>query len=333
MDNDNQDLGVQATREAEQILKQTLGVSVTLTRTTFMKNNGHVKKAIIAKIKGDSSSPTIYTDIDKRLQNGETVTEIATELAASVLTAIEAKPDFDVSSITAPNAPHHITLEVINAEKNRELLRRTPHYIIADGDLAVIPRWKITNDASFVITNDITSNLGMTNDEVLKIGQNNINQTDFSIKTMRETMLDIFAKDGMDPSFAEAMLPEGEGTDMIVMTTQDNYMGAKGLLSKKALDTIKEKLEGQDFFILPTSVHDVICIADNGKMKLSDLKEMVQSVNATEVSPQDFLSNNVFKYDGNKLKLAVDDLKMTIDNTTKFVMDGMRAPAKMAMKM
>ena len=45
-------------------------------------------------------------------------------------------------------------------------------------------------------------------------------------------------------------------------------------------------------------------------MSPEELRNMVHEVNVTQVAPQDFLSDNIMKYDGQKLSLVRDDLKM-----------------------
>ena len=62
------------------------------------------------------------------------------------------------------------------------------------------------------------------------------------------------------------------------------------------LDQAAETMGG-DFYVLPSSIHEVLFIADDGSMELSHLEEMVRSINEAEVAPADRLSDNVFHYD------------------------------------
>ena len=62
------------------------------------------------------------------------------------------------------------------------------------------------------------------------------------------------------------------------------------------MDKAAEKAGG-DFYILPSSIHEILIIPDNGKMGLKDLENMVKEVNATQVSPADKLTDNVYHYD------------------------------------
>ena len=54
---------------------------------------------------------------------------------------------------------------------------------------------------------------------------------------------------------------------------------------------------GGDFFILPSSIHEILIVPDNGEMGLKDLEAMVKEVNATQVAPADKLTDSVYHYD------------------------------------
>ena len=53
----------------------------------------------------------------------------------------------------------------------------------------------------------------------------------------------------------------------------------------------------RSFFVLPSSRHEVILIADDGMADYRNLQDMVEQVNASEVRPEDKLTDNVYHYD------------------------------------
>ena len=54
---------------------------------------------------------------------------------------------------------------------------------------------------------------------------------------------------------------------------------------------------GGDFFILPSSIHEILIVPDNGKMHVEDLQNMVKEVNMNEVDYIDQLTDSVYHYD------------------------------------
>ena len=51
------------------------------------------------------------------------------------------------------------------------------------------------------------------------------------------------------------------------------------------------------FYIIPSSVHEIIIVPKTLNMTLSEIRQMVRLVNKEAVSKEEFLSNNVYCYD------------------------------------
>ena len=65
---------------------------------------------------------------------------------------------------------------------------------------------------------------------------------------------------------------------------------------------VREKVGG-DFFILPSSIHELLVVPKQDGMELSDLEAMVKEVNATQVAPEEKLSDHVYEYDAKEKEL------------------------------
>ena len=83
---------------------------------------------------------------------------------------------------------------------------------------------------------------------------------------------------------------------MFVATVSDKVMGAGVLAYQDFMDQAADRIGGS-FYILPSSRHEVLLVPDNGQMSLSDLESMVREVNATQVAPEDKLTDSVYHYD------------------------------------
>ena len=62
------------------------------------------------------------------------------------------------------------------------------------------------------------------------------------------------------------------------------------------MDQAAERVGG-DFYILPSSIHEVLLVKDDGKFGIDYLEDMVKEVNATQVAPEDLLTDSVYHYD------------------------------------
>ena len=83
---------------------------------------------------------------------------------------------------------------------------------------------------------------------------------------------------------------------LYVATTEREMYGAGVLAVPSFFDDAAEKLDG-NFYVLPSSVHEILLLPDRFAPEPQLLKEMVQDVNANEVDPKDRLSDNVYHYD------------------------------------
>ena len=59
------------------------------------------------------------------------------------------------------------------------------------------------------------------------------------------------------------------------------------------------------FYILPSSIHEVLLIKEDNGMDAKELQSMVMDINQREVAPQDVLSNQVYFYDGKEQKISI----------------------------
>ena len=88
--------------------------------------------------------------------------------------------------------------------------------------------------------------------------------------------------------------PEQE--QMFVASVEGNVHGAGVLAYQNFMDQAADRVGGS-FFILPSSIHEVLIIPDNGKFDTASLENMVKEVNATTIDPSDQLTDSVYHYD------------------------------------
>lgn len=85
-----------------------------------------------------------------------------------------------------------------------------------------------------------------------------------------------------------------EFSPMYVLTNKQGFFGASSILSS-FITRLANNLK-TDIYILPSSVHEIILVPDAGSVNTEELVMMVRTINETEVSPNDFLSDNILRY-------------------------------------
>ncbi len=103
-----------------------------------------------------------------------------------------------------------------------------------------------------------------------------------------------------------------DGVPMLSLTSNDYYYGASVMFSAEARRKLKEMTGWNSFYILPSSVHDVIAIPKDDGVDPNELIKMVKHVNKYVVDPEDRLCNNVFVCDeDNDLSMVVGEVEVT----------------------
>ena len=87
-----------------------------------------------------------------------------------------------------------------------------------------------------------------------------------------------------------------KNSEMYVLTNFEGEGGATVMCYPGVLESIAEHAE-KDFFVIPSSVHEMLILPDDGYFNLRDLKMIVKDVNESVVAPDERLSDSVYHYD------------------------------------
>ena len=95
---------------------------------------------------------------------------------------------------------------------------------------------------------------------------------------------------------------EPSSPPLYVLTNQSHLNGASVLLYKNLLKELSDTID-ESFYILPSSIHEIILVPSGSSLSKTNLNLMVQDVNQKEVSPMERLSDHVYFY--NRLTRAI----------------------------
>ena len=103
------------------------------------------------------------------------------------------------------------------------------------------------------------------------------------------------------------MMPDDMPELMYVVTTKDMMDGAVVLGDQEMLSkVIPEKIGENRYFVIGSSVHEVLVLPESRVADPAELQEMCKSVNNDSgvMHTEDILSNNVYFYNGQKLQIC-----------------------------
>ena len=235
----------------------------------------------------------------KAHESGASMDEVVSKASDTVIRGFDNQPSIDVASLMDyEQMKDKLIMEVVSTEANADMLANVPH--VEMEDMSVVYRFVIdSNDdgrATILATNNMIEAMGVTPEQLHEDALKNAPELKPAVITgMSEVMAEMM---GMSP---EEMAMMGMPTDpadeqMFVATVPDKIHGAGVLAYQDFMDQAAERVGGS-FYILPSSLHEVLLVPDNGQMNLQDLEAMVREVNATQVAPEDKLTDNVYHYD------------------------------------
>lgn len=263
------------------------------------KNNGVVFSSIIIQDNSSNMAPCICTeDMYYDYQNGYTDMDGVIESVLKIYEQSKPKEDFNVSEFLDYSiACHNLKGRLVNTEKNRELLKELPHRNFID--LSLVYFVDVTRDgdlgcASIRVTNDHIKMWNVTEEDLYRQFKENMEQDD---RSKLQSIIDVLAEGAsclqgeMDEVRENmCMMP------MYVLSNTRKLDGAVEILNNRAMEKAAETI-GDDFYILPSSIHETILVPVMGNEDGADqLAEMVSCVNHSQVLDTEVLSNHVYRY-------------------------------------
>lgn len=283
-------------------VKKVAGERCTVTLQGVKKNNGVELLAVSIRSSFEVMTPAIY--IDKTVKEIEREEITIMEAAQRIFDTYQERKDIDLGIEEAKLMDkqfilNHVEYQVVNAKRNAERLEGVPRKQIVD--LAVIYR-VVLNDGdnrltSYILNENHLKLAGINADELDEAARSNTQKAGFVIKTMGEIIAEMM---GMNNSLDEETLGDPQ---MYVLTNRRKVNGANILLYKDWLAEVANRLK-DDFFILPSSIHELLAVPVSGTDE-KELRAMVKEVNNTEVAPEEILSYEVYRYSRKTCEIEV----------------------------
>lgn len=182
-----------------------------------------------------------------------------------------------------------LNVRVMPVAGNEANLAKMPHQVMED--LAVVYRLKLNQAddgriASTPVTNEMLERYGVTAEQLHADAiQQAAERNPAVLRNMSEMMVEL--SDGQ-------LVPEE--SPLYVATSVDRVGGAGVIAYPGFLDEAAQTLSA-NFYVLPSSIHEVILVPDTEEITASELEQMVQEINAIEVPPEERLSDHVYHYD------------------------------------
>jgi len=257
-----------------------------------LKNNDQLLDALVIKTEDMKTTPMIYLNpMYEDMKGGESLHSILDKIADAWRETRNQK--IDISWINDLEiAKDRIMYRLINLGRNAEYLADKPYKRI--DDLAAVYTMEVDRDRSGImsvtITNDIMKKYGITQEELDGIAAKNTEKMSYTFKHMGSMIQEmLFDTNPIDMGLMEHKLP------LYILSNETSIFGAAAILNEKARQEIHDQIG--DYYIIPSSVHEILAIPKYVTPDYRDVEKMIQEVNQNAVSEADRLSDHVYEYD------------------------------------
>ena len=93
-------------------------------------------------------------------------------------------------------------------------------------------------------------------------------------------------------------------TGLYLVSNEKMIFGASVILYPGMMESVAEKLDS-NLLIIPSSIHEVLVLSDKLTTDWDYLRDMIHSVNKTEMVPQDILSDSLYYFDRETGKITI----------------------------
>lgn len=254
-----------------ELVKDALG-DVTLDFQTVQKNNAALHGVVI-KNTTENIAPTIYYNPD----------ESAEIIADKIITAYKSLPNFSIDPRQIMERDfilRNVRPQIVATKNNADYL--ADKFYNEFYDLAVLYRVWINSESSFVIHPDHLVMAGIETEEIHSAALENLKKD-----------VDIL------PMGVMLGLPDDADCPFYIATNHNRSYGAAVILLPEVLKALAKRLHG-DFWIIPSSIHEILAISAETCDDPVRLSGMICTVNAQEVDAQDQLADHPYFYNNER---------------------------------
>lgn len=268
------------------------------------KNNDQKFQAVCIKHPADKVVPAIYLDRYYQMyQDGWDLDSILTALAKKHQESKAESTEWvsfregDYESIK-----DRLYVTVLNRDSNQNYLKDAVHMDVPDTDITAAVRVLYENRkeagmASFLVKENMLERWGISREALYAQALKN---TESLFKSEMFNTMEFLTGGDVEEKKSKALLPY----EQYALTNDARMNGATVMLYPNLLQEIGEAT-GSNFFILPSSIHELILVKDIGKLDAEELQRMVMEVNRTQIDPEEVLSDEVYCYDYKQQKLTM----------------------------
>lgn len=279
--------------EVERRVKEKIKGNETITVYihTAVKNNGKERKGITVSEKGIHISPTIYLEeYFQQFQEGKPIEKIVEKILQLYEEVKCSHPCEESLLQNYEELKGKFACKLIHRGKNEKLLNDIPYVPWMDLATVVFVLLEVSpyGTATVLVRKEHLEIWGLTEAQLFDEAKKNTPiLLPYQFCPMRKLLREI----------CPYAVDEGEEEEesLYVLSNKLRSFGAASMLYEGILEKVGQKL-GENYYILPSSIHEVIVVPESKSPVKQDLEEMVREINETQVEEEEVLSDRVYYF-------------------------------------
>lgn len=277
---------------------QLLPKNAQVKQNTVLKNNGVRENGIYILDSGVNAAPTLYVDtFYESYQRGAQIPQLAEDFL-HVYNRYRLEKKIDISFFQEfDQVREKIVYKLINRKLNQQLLERIPHRAFMDLEIVYyyLMEHEQLGSATILIHCSHMDMWKTTEEELWELACRNTPVL-LPVELMDIRSIVDELSERMDAELSEYFMEEMEGVSMHVLTNRKRNLGASAILYDGVLREFAHS-SGRNLYIIPSSIHELILIPDDGKPEADYLNSMVREVNTNQLDEREVLADHVYYYD------------------------------------
>lgn len=266
------------------------------------KNNRVPLVGVCFRKPGQQAAPLVYMEpFYDAVREGKAKEEVMQEIARLAEKGLEVREIPGACSVPVyGEVKDCLTVRLVNTKANRQRLSHMPHRGMEDLSLTLalsLPLGDAGRTGSIEVTDEIMGLWGVDEETLFRQAYENMERVQPPMLKEMGTLfgmaepVNLLAEDG-----GSMQKPEGM---MFVLTNVGMQYGASAIACPGVMEKIS-RMFPEGFYILPSSVHEVLVVPKDKELPPKELGKMVREVNQTGVSREEVLSDRVYEYDKEK---------------------------------
>ncbi|MCR5799244.1 MAG: DUF5688 family protein [Lachnospiraceae bacterium] len=284
------------TEKIRAAMEQHYGESFTVEIKDVMKNNGVIITGLAVKDNSRSACPTVYLEsFYEQYEDGRSMSSIVEELVEVFEKNDILEPEELAFFTDYEQVKPKLSIKLINRAYNSKLLEDVPYRDFLDMAIVCLVEIDVKDKVtgSILVRNNHICMWGVKADRILDdaIAQFRLNKN-ITITDIADVVDEIHRS-----MFTGGDIPdEYYSRDMMyVVSTGQQTFGAAVLALPETVGIIAAKVK-TDYYVIPSSIHELIVLPCRYGDDREALDEMIKSVNASMLKKEEILSDHAYRY-------------------------------------